>query len=42
MNILTKYIKSNENEVKYIDLRRKIWNKENDQSNKKWNNIVVI
>jgi hypothetical protein len=24
MNILTKYIKSNENEVKYIDLRRKI------------------
>jgi hypothetical protein len=21
---------------------RKIWNKENDQSNKKWNNIVVV
>ena len=34
--------KSNENEVKYIDLRRKIWNKENDQFNKKWNNIVVV
>jgi hypothetical protein len=23
-------------------LWRKIWNKENDQSNKKWNNIVVV
>jgi hypothetical protein len=22
--------------------RRKIWNKENDQFNKKWNNIVVV
>jgi hypothetical protein len=31
-----------ENEVKYIDLRRTIWNKENDQFNKKWNNIVVV
>ena len=35
-------VKSNENEVKYIDWRRKIWNKENDQFNKKWNNIVVV
>jgi hypothetical protein len=34
--------KSNKNEVKYIDLRRTFWNKENDKSNKKWNNIVVV
>jgi hypothetical protein len=33
---------SNENEVKYIDLRIKIWNKENDKFNKKWNNIVIV
>jgi hypothetical protein len=36
------YLRSNENEVKYIDLRRKIWNKENDKFDKKWNNIVVV
>ena len=34
-------MKSNENEVKYIDLRRIILNKENDNFNEKWNNIVV-
>ena len=35
-------MKSNENEVEYIDLRRKNWNKEKVKFNKKWNNIVVI
>ena len=36
------YLRSNENDVKYIDLRRKIRNKENDKFDKKWNNIVVV
>jgi hypothetical protein len=38
---LTKYVRKI-NQVKYIDLRRKYWNKENDKFNKKWKNIVVI
>jgi hypothetical protein len=29
------YLRSNENDVKYIDLRRKIRNKENDKFDKK-------
>jgi hypothetical protein len=36
------YLKSNENGVKYIDLRRANWNKENDKFNEKWNNIFVV
>ena len=36
------YLRSNENDVKYIDLRRKIWNKENDKFNKKSNNIAIV
>jgi hypothetical protein len=35
-------VKFNENEVKYIDLRIKIWNKENVKFNEKWNNIAVL
>jgi hypothetical protein len=34
-------VKSNENEVKYIDLRKN-WNKQNDKFNEKRNTILVI
>jgi hypothetical protein len=36
------YLKSNENEVKYIDLTRKIEKKEKVKFKEKWNNIVIV
>jgi hypothetical protein len=35
-------LKSSENEVKYIDLRRQNLKKENDKFNEKWNKILHV